>query len=115
MLMNLIRSGLSQPQIILVTAMTELELIGLDPLGRPVSIHRSTNDDGQLLFASNVHDWDGRCGWGIISDRLDDFDRLTTFPTIKTIWEAPSYNYAAQAQRYRIYSIAIHHTIKMRS
>jgi hypothetical protein len=89
-------------------------LIGRDPCGRAVSIHMTVNDDGQILYAGHIHNGDGSREWGQLATRVGAFDSLQGFPTMQDIWAAINYNYEIHAQRARIHSAAIYHTIEMR-
>ena len=90
---------------------TEL-LIGLDPMNRACTI-RQIKEGREFCYTTNIHCGDGFCYWGITSARLNDFLEIKSFPSFYAIWPEPDLDYARQCQKQRIYSIAVHHAVKL--
>ena len=89
------------------------QLIGRDPCGRPVAIHRTMDDAGDILYAGHIHHEDGTCTWGILFTDLADFSDIRTFPSFANIWSAPSYAFDGQVRRIHVYAAACFHALSL--
>ena len=89
------------------------QLIGRDPCGRPVAIHRTMDDAVDILYAGHIHHEDGTCTWGILSLDLDDFTDIQPFPPFADIWSSPSYALDGQVHRIHVYAAACFHALSL--